>query len=122
MPDYQCWPLWHHGDGMTGNIDPRSLGLSVELQVQLEHWADVYESHLDWSDPASTRLTEQEEKAFEFEGRRLCVALAQELGIRFSVFYFDRKSAACVPASELFLGWESNPPAGPALPHRDRLI
>ena len=101
MPDYQCWPLWHHDSKEIGNIDPREIGISDGLAGDLESWSEVYESHLNWSDPASTKWTEEEEKQFDAAGRSLCIRLAEEVGGRFSVFYFDLKSARCIPASAL---------------------
>lgn len=98
MADYQCWPLWHCGGIEVGNIDPRTLGLPTTLQARLKRWAEDYDSHLDLSDPASVRWTEDEEAAFDLEGRRLCAALAHELSLRFSVFFFDRRTASCIPA------------------------
>jgi hypothetical protein len=97
MPDYQCWPLWHHGGSRVGNIDPRELGLSDALVGALEHWKEVYDSHLDLADPASTRWTKEEEAEFERLGRMLCRDLAREIGDRFSVVYSSR----CIPVDAL---------------------
>lgn len=101
MPDYGCWPLWHHGGEQIGNIDPREIGITPGLADDLERWADVYESHLNWSDPASTAWIKEEELQFDAEGRQLCRRLAEELGARYSVFYFERQSAACIPVGAL---------------------
>jgi hypothetical protein len=101
MPDYECWPLWHHGGNQVGNIDPRSIGVSDPLANDLERWADVYESHLDRSDPVSTKWTDQEQKQFDAEGRGLCRRLAVELRTRYSVFYFDPFTKDCIPAEAL---------------------
>src|SRR6516162_9853599 len=89
MPDYECWPLWHHGGNQVGNIDPRLIGVSGPLVDDLERWANVYESHLNLSDPAFTNWTKEEEAQFDTEGRKLCLRLAAELRTRYSVFYFD---------------------------------
>lgn len=101
MPDYHCWPLWHHGGDQIGNIDPREIGISSGLADDLERWADVYESHLNWSDPASTKWTKEEEAQFDLEGRQLCRRLAAEAGDRFSFFYFEPQSASCIPVETL---------------------
>lgn len=107
MADYRCWPLWHHGGSDVGNIDPRTLGLSTDLQARLERWAQDYDAHLAVSDPASVHWTDDEAAAFDREGRRLCTALARELGASHAVFFFDPRTARCIPAVELFVG----PPA-----------
>ncbi|RXK55848.1 hypothetical protein ESB00_08180 [Oleiharenicola lentus] len=104
MADYHCWPLWHHGSSKVGNIDPRSLGLSTALQTRLKHWAEEYDSHLDLSDPAAVSWTPEEETAFDREGRRLCTALANEVGSGFDVCFFDQKTARCIPVLELYTG------------------
>lgn len=111
MADYHCWPLWHHGGSEIGNIDPRTLGLSPELQTRLKRWSEEYDSHLDLSDPASVSWTEAEEIAFDTEGRKLCTALAVELGPRFAVSFFDQKTARCIPVLELYV-----PPQAPNQP------
>jgi hypothetical protein len=96
MPDYGCWPLWHHGGPQVGNIDPADLGITEGLAAKLKAWSAVYDSHLNLGDPASTTWTKEEEKQFDEEGRRLWRELAAELGERYSVFYFDPRIAACV--------------------------
>lgn len=101
MPDYGCWPLWHHCGDQIGNIDPREIGISSGLADDLERWADVYESHLNWSDPASTKWTQEEEVQFDSQGRQLCRRLAAEAGSRFSFFYFEPQSASCIPVEAL---------------------
>ena len=104
MADYHCWSLWHHGGSEVGNIDPRTLGISTTLQARLKRWAEDFDSHLDLSDPASVSWTEDEEITFDREGRRLCTALASELGSRFAVYFFDHRTARCIPVLELYVG------------------
>jgi hypothetical protein len=101
MPDYECWPLWHHGGKQVGNIDPRAIGVSGPLADDLERWANVYQSHLNRSDPASTKWTKEEQAQFDVEGRKLCLRLAAELRTRYSVFYFDPFTKSCIPAEAL---------------------
>ena len=103
MADYHCWPLWHHGGSEVGNIDPSTLGLSTMLQARLQRWAEDFDSHLDLSDPASIRWSDEEEARFDVEGRRLCTALAQELGTQYAVVFFDQRAAKCIPVTELFV-------------------
>lgn len=101
MPDYQCSPLWHHDGDRIGNIDLCEIGISASLVDDLERWAEVYESHLNWSDPAATKWTKEDETQFDSEGRQLCRRLAVEAGDRFSFFYFEPQSASCVPVETL---------------------
>jgi hypothetical protein len=96
MPDYHCWPLWHHGGPQVGNVDPDELGITEGLAAKLRAWAATYDSHLNLTDPASTTWTTEEEKLFDEEGRRLWRELAAEVGDRYSVFYFDAQTATCV--------------------------
>jgi hypothetical protein len=97
MPDYQCWPIWHHGGEECGPIDPRELELSDALVADLLRWSEVYESHLNWSDPASTSWTKEEEAEFDRDGRKLCRRLATKIGDRFEIFY----SSECIPVEAL---------------------
>jgi hypothetical protein len=96
MPDYHCWPLWHH-DGVIGNIDPDELGISRALSERMKIWSDTYDSHLALSNPASTTWTKDEESEFDAEGRRIALLLAEEVGTAFDVYYSSR----CIPVSEL---------------------
>ena len=86
LADYQCWPLWHHEGKVVGDIDPRETGVSDALVGDLERWVEVFESHMDLKDPASTRWT-KEEAQFDSEGRKLCCRLAEELSDRYTIFY-----------------------------------
>jgi hypothetical protein len=97
MADYHCWPLWHHGSDVVGNIDPEDVGVSEALASRLEDWAATFDSHLNVSDPASTSWTEEEENRFDAEGRQLCRELAAEIGDRYSVVYSSR----CIPVEAL---------------------
>lgn len=97
MADYHCSPLWHHGGREIGNVDPAEVGVSEALAAKLERWAATFDSHLNVSDPAATKWTEEEEKQFDGEGRRLCRELAAEIGERFAIVYSSR----CFPAEAL---------------------
>ena len=96
MTEYGSWPIWRH-DGPPGNVDPRELGISERLAQGLENWSATYDSHLNVSDPAATSWSAEEEKSFDAEGRRLCLALAEEIGARYSIVY----SSQCIPVSDL---------------------
>jgi len=101
MADYQCWPLWHHKGEQVGDIDPNEIGVSAQLAEDLENWADVFESHMNWSDPAATKWTEEEEGQFASEGRALCRRLAQELNGRYTVYYHVPFTSQVIPAETL---------------------
>lgn len=97
MTDYQCWPLWHYGGAQIGNVHPAVVGVSDVLAAELVRWAATYDSHLDLGDPAATCWTEEEERQFDLEGRRLCRLLEAEIGDRFRIVY----STKCIPVEEL---------------------
>jgi hypothetical protein len=87
MPDYGCFPLWEASAGAVGNIDPRTLPLSVGLTSELEKWAEQYDATLDVDNPLSSGFTSSEhERDFADVGRRLCTLIQQELGHEFSIF------------------------------------
>lgn len=88
MPDYFCFPLWEASPGMVGNIDPKTLPISIELREQLMRWAGLYDQGLDMDDPKnSVAMTEAELEAFELEGRKLGKDLQDELGPDFLVVF-----------------------------------
>ena len=86
MADYQCYPLWEASPGEVGNIDPNSLPISTSLREQLMDWADVYDSILNWEDPARSGFASVDaEEAFNAQGIRLADQLREELGPEFAV-------------------------------------
>jgi len=101
LADYQCWPLWHHEDDKVGDIDPREIGVSDALIGDLERWVELFESHLDWSDPASTRWTKEEEDQFDFAGRNLCRRLSAELSDRYTIYYHVPFTSQIIPVETL---------------------
>jgi hypothetical protein len=109
MPDYHCWPIWHADGHQVGNINPANLGISVNLQEDLSHWAATYDSHLNLNDPTETTWTEKEEKKFDDEGRRLTVELLKEIGSQFTIYY----SSSLVPAETLQRTAEQDAAANP---------
>lgn len=91
MPDYRCWPLWWYGSEDVGNLDPAELGLSLALQAELQAWADVYDSWLNFDDPAnSPSPSDAELEIFERTGIQLWRHLLQELGTEYKVVYFSQ--------------------------------
>jgi hypothetical protein len=98
MPDYQCYPLWHYRSPQVGCIDPRDVGVSESLVADLLAWAEEYDSHMNWSDPAAARWSAEETAAFDTRGRHLACRVAREIGSRYKVFYFDRVTQSCVAA------------------------
>jgi hypothetical protein len=86
MADYQCYPLWEASPGEVGNIDPNSLPLSTSLREQLMAWADVYDSTLNWEDPALSGFASGDAvDEFKTQGMRLADQLREELGRKFVV-------------------------------------
>ena len=101
LADYKCWPLWHHKDKKVGDIDPREIGVSDALVGDLERWVDVYESHMDWSDPASTQWTNDEVALFDSDGRNLCRRLTEEISDRYQIYYHIPFSSKIIPVEDI---------------------
>ena len=88
MPDYECWPLWHHEGDTVGCIDPASLPISSELASDLLEWQKVFDRTLNQSDPANSGFSSDEaETKFIRMGMDLAVRLKAELDCE--VAYFD---------------------------------
>lgn len=86
MADYECYPLWNLAPGEYGDIAPRELPLSEELQERLLNWAKAYNAILNWDDPASSTFPNAAaEEAFKNEGHRIADALQTELGDTYEV-------------------------------------
>src|SRR5262245_61445685 len=88
MTDYGCFPIWGVDD--IGNVDPKSLPITMELRSSLAKWAEWYDGILNHEDPAQSGFVNEEDKqAFEAEGRRLWKELQSQLGGRYKVVYFS---------------------------------
>ncbi|WGY73050.1 hypothetical protein KEC55_33935 [Burkholderia cepacia] len=86
MADYQCHPLWDMSPGMYGDVDPKTLPISVELQQQLAEWARVFDETLNMLDPANSGFKSTEaEAAFKAKGIQLAEQLQKELGVDFFI-------------------------------------
>ena len=85
MADYECWPLWHQGDGEVGNIDPRSIPLSEGLVVDLQEWAAKLDGTLNWADAGNTKWPDGFFAEFNHQGRELAKRLRCELGPSYEV-------------------------------------
>ena len=93
MPDYDCYPLWHHNDEQVGNIDPSTLALSDSLIRKLMAWKDEYDQTLDRANPiASGFLGKEAEIKFVAAGYELAVELKAELkNIEITYYDIDQK-------------------------------
>jgi hypothetical protein len=93
MPDYGSYPLWWAGSDKAGDIDPASLPLSQETIDRLYRWAEVYDSTLNWDDPANSPgfSNYETEEAFEQEGISLWRQVQRELFPQFKIYYFSNK-------------------------------
>jgi hypothetical protein len=80
MADYRCYPLWPGEGEPTGDIDPDTLPLSVELKRDLLNWAKCLDDALNWDDPAHTVWPEGFWTEFNAQGIRLAQRLRTELG------------------------------------------
>ncbi|MET3444033.1 hypothetical protein ABIC94_004842 [Variovorax paradoxus] len=86
MADYGCFPLWKAGPGEYGNIDPRSLAISLKLQAELIRWADAFNQTLDAKYPSNSGFkNNDDELAFRRETLRLTELLRAELGPEYVV-------------------------------------
>jgi len=89
MPDYDCYPLWRHGDGQVGNIDPNTLVLSKSLIKKLAVWKEEYDHTLNRSNPIESGfLTKEAEVKFVATGYELAVELKAELK-HIEITYYD---------------------------------
>jgi hypothetical protein len=81
MHDYQCDTLWVSRDGSLRLPDPpEELGLSPSLAGRFEAWRQWGESRLNFADPHDSRaVSEEEDAAFDAEGRLLAARTAAEL-------------------------------------------
>jgi hypothetical protein len=93
MADYESYATWlEHDHGVT-NIDPEDLGISRDLVLALQSWADDFDRTLRRSDPLSSGFSSVAESAeFASRGEELSMRLAQEAGDRFTVVYQDPRS------------------------------
>ena len=83
MADLQCHPLWNTSAESSGNIDPKTLPISQELQIGLRQWADNFESA---TNQGQTGFLSAKDKAnFERQGTSLKNALQTELGEGYKV-------------------------------------
>ena len=89
MPDYGCFPLWHHKSDKVGDIDPEALGISTTLCKKLTDWQNEYDQTLDRTDPRNSGfISKENEVKFVAKGYELALALKAELaGVQ--VIYFD---------------------------------
>ena len=86
MADYFCFPLWDLTPGMYGDIDPRTLPMSIKLQQRLLRWAKKYDEILNLNDPAITDFENENDRLmFRMEGYELAHALQMELGVEYKI-------------------------------------
>jgi hypothetical protein len=92
MLDYGCYPLWWYDSEQVGNIDPKSLPLSLEMIQQLIDLADKNDAALDWDDPSESKeFTEAEIRQLDKELLELKAKLQKELYPDYEVVYFSEK-------------------------------
>ena len=78
------WPLW----GVEGPLDAADLGLSEELDAQLQLWHERWEqlySYIASRDPGGNRVDPDAFAEWEDEGDRLLLRLVEELEGRATV-------------------------------------
>ncbi len=91
MCDYSADPVWYESDGTMAALE--ALPLDEATKAQLRRWADWYETFrddgLEWE-------SDEEEQAFEHEGRRLWKKVRAELGEGWQVGYFSETQGSRV--------------------------
>lgn len=82
MHDHGCEPLWvlRDGDDVPGDESPRDMGLSPSLAGRLDAWRSWGDSFVNLGDPHDSRaVSDDEDAAFDAEGRLLTSRVADEL-------------------------------------------
>ncbi len=81
MHDYQCDPLWVSRDGSVREPEaPEDHGLSASLAGRFEAWRQWGESRVNMADPHDSRaVSDEEDAAFDAEGRLLAARTTAEL-------------------------------------------
>jgi hypothetical protein len=93
MADYDSWPLWVRREGVSRNVNPDELALSLQLQTRLNQWQKQFDRTLNRDDPASSGFASDSElRAFEDEGKALFGLLKKELRGAFQIEYFGQKT------------------------------
>lgn len=89
MTDYHCYPIWHDGDDVFGDINPEDFPISLELKNDLMEWSNWYDRGIDLEDfRNSITMTESELLDFHKKGRELNKRLQIELGTTYEVRYW----------------------------------
>ena len=93
-PEWRCTPIEiDYSDGcddwfdLHGSvIEPEKLPLSQELIAEIWEWSEIYDTFLDWDDPASPKYIDPAIKAnFWAKGEMLVKKIQQELGDEYSI-------------------------------------
>lgn len=90
MTDYGSFPLWGMDDGAIGNFAPQDLGVSDELSADLWAWVNDFDMSFNPDDPATSRWSDERQRAHVEQG----VALARRLKCEFpdrEVFVHDTR-------------------------------
>ncbi len=92
MADYGCDPLWVRDAEFMDNVSPNApwLGLSDELIAALDRWAAEFDATLNRDDPRESGFrSPTEQTCFARRGRQLAERVAEEVGVSWSVRWFD---------------------------------
>ena len=87
-PDFCCYPIWHDDSRITeefGDIDPRSLPISLGLVNDLMAWSDWFDKGFVGFGVEGLVWEEGEKDQFIVSGLQLLNRLRQELGSEFVV-------------------------------------
>jgi hypothetical protein len=93
MADYGGTVLWRLDGDQSGPIEldaMNALPIPAELQHTLQEWAGKYDATLNQDYPPDSGFaSDEDELAFEIEGKRLWESLKLALGADWEVFYFS---------------------------------
>ena len=94
MVEYLCYPLWGHDPDNCGDIDPATLPISEQLQIDLLAWADSWNGTYNHESPnESMPLSDEAIDCFNAVGWTLFKRLQNELDGQYHLIYQSLKSA-----------------------------
>ena len=102
LPDWRTTPLAMKDEDKLSffdSIDPEDLPLSQVLISEIWAWSEIYDTFLNWDDPATPKYIDPKIEADFWErGEVLAKKLQNELGDEFKVSYHSAKNPGNYPA------------------------
>ncbi|GAA5527200.1 hypothetical protein [Herpetosiphon gulosus] len=89
--EYACFPLWWDDGAQFGDLDPRELPISSQLQQALMDWSEQFDAIYNLDDPATSSFRNlAAERLFAEQGLILAQQLQTELGCDYHICYSYR--------------------------------